>query len=470
MPRTFTRRTLLPAPADEVFAWHARPGAFERLVPPWERVRTVERTGGIENGARLVLAMRAGPVRLRWVAVHRDVVPGREFTDEQVAGPFARWVHRHQITPSGPEACELVDHIEYALPLGALSEWTAPVTVVPRLERMFRYRHDVTEADLALHGRHRDVERLRIGVTGARGLVGSRLVPLLTTGGHDVVRFTRQAAPGPDEATWVPSEGLPPEAGPLDAIVHLAGANVAGRRWSDDWKQEIRDSRVGPTRALAESVARWPRPPHTLICASAVGFYGNCGDRTVDETTGPGDGFLAEVCRDWEAATSPAVDAGIRVVVLRIGVVLSPVGGALAGLLPAFLAGVGGRVGTGRQFMSWVGIDDVAGAVVHALCSPAITGAVNVCAPDAVTNAVFTRTLARVVRRPAVLRVPSPVLRAAYGELADTLVGGAKVYPGVLERTGYRFRHRSLEAALRHLLGRGDATATSAAGAPPPSE
>jgi uncharacterized protein len=312
----------------------------------------------------------------------------------------------------------------------------------------------VTRADVALHGRHRDADRLRVGITGASGLVGSRLVPVLTTGGHDVVRFTRLASRGPDDATWVPSEGLPPEAGPLDAVVHLAGANVAGRRWSDAWKREIRDSRVGPTRALAESVARWPRPPRTLICASAVGFYGDCGDRTVDETAGPGDGFLAEVCRDWEAATSPAVDAGIRVVLLRIGLALSPVGGALARMLPAFLAGVGGRVGTGRQFMSWVGIDDVAGAVVHALCTPAITGAVNVTAPEAVTNAAFTHTLARVVRRPAIFSVPSPLLRAAFGELADTLVGGAKVYPGVLERTGYRFRHSTLEAALRHLLGR----------------
>jgi uncharacterized protein (TIGR01777 family) len=241
----------------------------------------------------------------------------------------------------------------------------------------------------------------------------------------------------------------------VDAVVHLAGAGIADQRWSPSYKREIRDSRVGPTRALSEWLAARPHPPSVLACASAIGYYGDRGDEALTEASAPGQGFLPEVCTEWERTTQAAQDRGIRVVHLRTGIVLTPKGGALKKMLPAFLAGVGGPVGTGRQWMSWISIDDLIGAAYHAMATPALAGPVNLTAPAPVTSAEFSATLARVLRRPAVVRVPAFAIRALFGEMGeDLLLDGQRVLPGVLQRTGYTFRHPRLEDALRHLLGR----------------
>jgi len=447
---TFTVRTEVNASADELFAWHARPGAFERLVPPWERVRVVERTGGLEDGARVVLEMRLGPLPVRWTAVHRDVVAGRQFVDEQEGGPFRAWRHTHRMIPAGPERSTLEDHVEFELPLGPVGRLAEPWAVRRRLARTFRYRHEVTRADVEAHRAAAHAGRLRVAVTGATGLVGARLVPFLTTGGHDVVRLVRGEG-------WNPATGEIDGAigGSLDAVVHLAGAGIADRRWSAAWKREIRESRVGPTRRLCERLAGLERRPKVLVCASAIGLYGDRGDEPLTEASPAGTGFLPEVCVEWEQATAPAREAGIRVVNLRIGIVLSPAGGALLPMLRPFRAGLGGRLGSGRQVMSWVGIDDVVGAIHHALCTPALQGPVNATAPKPVTNAAFTATLARVLTRPALFPVPGAALRLAFGEMAGPLLlGGQRVLPRRLLDAGYAFRHGELEPALRHLLGR----------------
>jgi uncharacterized protein (TIGR01777 family) len=455
--RRFQRRTRIEAPAEAVFAWHTRPGALERLVPPWERVVVEDRTGGIEEGARVVLRVGAGPIGLRWVAIHGDVIPGRQFSDRQVRGPFRHWRHRHGFEPDGPSVCHLEDNVEYALPLGWLGSIVAGRNVREKLERMFAYRHAVTKADIEAHTKREGAKAMHVVVSGSRGLVGSALVPFLTTGGHRVTRLVRGAPTNSDEAAWDPARGVtePSRLDGVDAVVHLAGANIAAGRWTPARKAEIRQSRVEGTRSLCDALARLTHPPNVFVSASAIGFYGDRGAQTLTEESGAGSGFLSEVCREWEAATEPASRVGIRVVNLRFGMILSPAGGALRKMLLPFRLGMGGRVGSGEQFTSWIGLDDAIGAVHHALCEESVRGPVNAVAPAPVSNAEFTRTLARVLRRPALVPLPAFAARLLFGEMADALLlGGARVLPARLQASGYRFRFAELESALRHLLGR----------------
>ncbi len=298
---------------------------------------------------------------------------------------------------------------------------------------------------------------MRIAVTGASGFIGSNLAARLGTSGHEVVRLSRRTPPGPGAAAWNPATGrIDTNAlGTLDAMVHLAGAGIADRRWSEARKRAIRDSRAGATAALCRSLAALPEPPRTLVCASAVGFYGDRGDEVLTEASAGGTDFLAGVCAEWEAAADPAREAGLRVVHARFGLVLSASGGALARMLTPFRLGAGGRLGSGRQYMSWVDLDDAIEALLHAIETPAVSGPMNVTGPLPVTNAEFTATLARVLRRPAVVPVPAFALRLLFGELAGPLlIGGQRVLPRVLELSGYRFRHPTLEQALFHALDR----------------
>jgi uncharacterized protein (TIGR01777 family) len=297
---------------------------------------------------------------------------------------------------------------------------------------------------------------MRISVTGSSGLIGSALVPFLTAQGHEVGRVVRSTTAA-GAWRWDPSAGHV-DAGAVngkDAVVHLAGENIAAGRWSAARKARIRDSRVRGTRVVAEAVARADPRPKALLCASAMGFYGDRGDERLTEASAPGRGFLSEVSREWEEACAPARDQGVRVVNLRFGIVLSPAGGALAKMLLPFRLGAGGVVGSGKQWWSWVALDDVAGAIQHALVTPGLAGPVNVAVPNPVTNAEFTRTLGRVLARPTLFPVPAFAARLAFGEMADALLlASTRIVPERLQQTGYVFRHPELESALRHLLGR----------------
>ncbi len=291
---------------------------------------------------------------------------------------------------------------------------------------------------------------IRVAVSGATGLVGGALSSRLTQEGHEVIPLVRHAASG-SELLWNPSQGgieKEPDT-PLDAIVHLAGENIAGR-WSASKKQRIRDSRVQGTRALCESLARWKQKPSTLVCASAIGFYGNRGDELLEESAAPGTGFLAETCRDWEQATSPARDAGLRVVSLRIGVVLSKHGGALKQMLGPFRMGAGGRMGPGTQFMSWIHRDDVIGLICHALQDSSLRGPLNAVSPHPVTNQEFTKTLGKVLRRPTLFPMPTFAVRLVFGEMGEELLlSSTRVSAATAVAAGYSFQFAQLEEALR---------------------
>ncbi len=296
---------------------------------------------------------------------------------------------------------------------------------------------------------------MKIVVSGSTGLVGSALTPVLASLGHDVMPLVRRRpAAGERVLAWDPERGMIDCDGleGIDVAIHLAGESVFGR-WSPAKKRRIRESRVQGTRLLSDALAGLTRPPKTLLAASAIGYYGDRGDEAVSEWSAPGEDFLAYVSRDWEGATTAAARAGIRVVNMRFGVVLAAAGGALAKMLPAFRFGLGGRVGSGNQYLSWITLDDTLNAIVHVLATPRLVGPVNLTAPNPVTNREFTRALGQVLRRPTVLTVPTFALRIAFGtEGAAMLQGGQRVLPGCLQASGFQFRFDTLEPALRHLL------------------
>ncbi|HWQ69451.1 MAG TPA: TIGR01777 family oxidoreductase [Patescibacteria group bacterium] len=298
---------------------------------------------------------------------------------------------------------------------------------------------------------------LRVLVTGSTGFVGSALVPFLAAGGHRVACLVRTLPrQGKDEIQWGPDTGLIDAARleGLDGVVHLAGENIATGRWTAEKKAKIRDSRVGGTRLLCDSLAGLKQPPKVLVCASAIGYYGDRGDEVLTEESTPGTGFLAGVCAEWEAAAKPAVQKGIRVVHLRFGMVASEAGGALAKLLPPFKMGLGGVLGTGNQYISWIALDDLLGVIAYALTTEALQGPVNAVTPNPVTNREFTRALGRVLGRFTLFPLPTAAVHLAFGEMADeVLLASQRVQPTRLLATEYRFQYPDLEGALRHLLG-----------------
>jgi uncharacterized protein (TIGR01777 family) len=440
--RRYVARSPMPAPREELFAWYERPGAFERLTPPFEPVELVERTGGIGLGARTVVRVHLGPVARTWIAVHTRYEPGRLFADEQVEGPFARFIQIHRMLDAENGLSVMEDEIEYALPFGFLGQAFGGGLAERRLEAMFAYRHAVLRGDLARHAPFRDRPRMHVAVSGASGLIGSALVPFLTTGGHRVTRVPHQKL----------GEPLPDD---VDAVVHLAGAPIAEGRWTEERKAEIRESRVNGTRALCEALARSPKKPHVLVSGSALGIYGDRGSESLVETSAPGSGFLADVTRAWEEATRPAEEAGIRVVHLRTGIVLSPRGGALKALMVPFKMGVGGKVGPGTQMMSRISIEDEIGLIHRALFDETLCGPLNATAPNPVSNAEFTRVLAEVLHRPHVASVPAPAMKAALGaEKAESmLLESARVIPQKALKAGFEFLYPDLKGALEFLLG-----------------
>ncbi len=442
------RETRLPFPAADVWAWHMRQGALERLVPPWVNA-TILAAPAPADGAQVAVDIRVGPRRSRWVVRHRDVVPGQRFSDEQVEGPFARWMHLHQFVDE-PGGSVIRDKIDCRLPGGFNT--LAGHEAREQVERALRYRHDTLAADLSLH---RHVPPRRFVIAGASGLIGSALIPFLTSGGHQVTQLVRRRA-APGEATWDPGRGTldPAILEGADAVINLAGAGIADRRWDTERKRELIDSRISATTLLARTIARLQRPPRAFVSVSAVGFYGDRGDEVLEDTSPRGDGFLAELAEQWEGAAREA--SGVtRVTHPRFSIVLSPRGGALGRMLLPFRLGVGGPLGRGDQWMSPASIDDTIDMIYRAALDDRLTGAFNAVGLEPVTSHTFARTLGSVLSRPAILPAPAPLLRLAFGEMADeALLASQRAVPTGLLARGFPFRNPTFEASLRHVLGR----------------
>lgn len=293
--------------------------------------------------------------------------------------------------------------------------------------------------------------RQRIAVTGASGLIGSALMRSLRADGHEVLRLVRRPAARADEVEWDPARLYVDAAGlvGVGAVVHLAGAGVGERRWSEAYKKEIRDSRVLGTRAVAEALASLAEPPEVLVCGTALGYYGDTGSRAVDESAPAGEGFLPSVCVEWEAAAAPAAAAGIRVAYARTGLVVAHEGGAWGRLFPVFRAGIGGRMGDGRQYWSFIALHDEVAALRHIVDTPSLAGPVNLTAPEPVTNREVTAAMGRVLRRPAFCHVPAAALRLVLGEFAQDVLGSQRVLPGRLLESGFDFAFPTIDEAVR---------------------
>jgi len=443
--------SVVDAPRDDVFAWHARPGAIHRMLPPWQPMSVVAEAASLADG-RAVLGLPGG---LRWSAQHNpaDYAPPARFVDElsrdglrslptQLVG---HWRHEHCFDAVGDGRTRVTDRVDAPVP-GHL------------LEPTFRYRHRQLSDDLAAHrwAREHGERPGSVAVTGASGLIGSALTAFLSTGGYRVIRLVRREPRDDTERRWDPESPADDLLDGIDAVVHLAGASIAGR-FTDAHKKAVRGSRIEPTRRLAECAAGATDGPSVFVSASAVGWYGDDrADERLDEAAQPGDGFLADVVADWEAATAPATAAGLRVVNVRTGIVQTPRGGTLQLMRPLFAAGLGGPLGNGRQWLSWIDIDDLIDVYHRALVDAGLSGPLNAVAPQPVRNADYTRTLAGVLHRPAVLPVPAlgPALLLGRQGARELAMASQRVVPGRLIDAGHRFRRPDLEQCLRHQLGK----------------
>ncbi|MFZ0510192.1 MAG: TIGR01777 family oxidoreductase [Candidatus Nitrosopolaris sp.] len=409
------------------------------LILPWQRFTVIQRKGSIQSNGVVRMRTKIGPLPFKWVVKHSGYVEGKQFRDTQVSGAFSSWTHTHLFKSIGASSCILEDHIEYSLQGGHIGNTIARRLVNKRLNQMFGYRHCLTREDLRTHA---GVNKIRgndrpmtIAITGSSGFIGSSLIPFLTTGGHRVIRLVRKP-PSYDEdpqsvkfIKWNSSSSAYTDLTSLSdndnicAVVNLAGENIFGR-WTKEKKKRIFDSRVNTTKSLCKALdPSLDKRPKVLVSASATGYYGDRGDEILTEdshaaghsssatTTSHSINFLSDVCRTWEESTQIAKEYGIRVVNIRIGTVLSASGGVLAKILPPFKMGLGGKIGNGNQYMSWIAIDDLLGIV-----DESVTGPINAVSPNPITNADFTGILGKVLSRPTIFALPRFIIRAALGE------------------------------------------------------
>ncbi len=432
-PHVYVRRSRVEASAEDLFAWHERPGALERLTPPWEPVEIVDRVGTIRDGDRTTLRLRLGPLRLRWVAEHRDYLPGRSFRDVQISGPFRRWEHGHEVTPDGPMASHIEDRIVYELPFAPLGEVIAGGAIRRKLDRMFTYRHQITQGDLAAHAREKEDRPMNLLITGSTGLIGRSLVPFLTAGGHRVTRLARG---------WTE---IPPG---IEGVVHLAGEPITGR-WNAAKKRRILESRRDGNKAPLRGVRAHGGPPRVLVSASAVGFYGDRGDEVLTEESRGGPGFLRTFVAPGRPGASPRGSEGFG---------SSTRGSASSSAATAALSarcsrcfGWGSAVARRRQTATQLD-RDLDDADRHHSARPGhrVPGGARQRRRAAVGDEPeFTRTLARVLGRPAVFPDPGSRLETVFGEAADAmLLAGQRVEPARLQASGYVWRYPELDTAL----------------------
>ena len=432
----FSYKSTFSVDQNRLFNWHTRPGAFERLTPPWVKLLSSKGSGSIEEGARVKIRVKEGFLTTNWSIRHGAYKRGSLFSDILEKGPFNSWHHEHMFSSEPENASSLHDLIEYKPFGGVLAERAFGGLINRKLKSLFRYRHELLRLDLE---RFTEINPQKVLISGGTGFIGSALAALLRTQGHEVVLLSRR--PGDGRIVWDPqSQKLDPaQLEGLDAVFHLAGEGIMGR-WTEAKKKRIYESRILGTRLLCKTLEGLEKKPKVLVSTSGI-------------SAGYGQGFLAEVGAAWEAETKPARDAGIRVFIPRVSVVLSPAGGALKSMLPLFKLGLGGRIGSGQQHMSWIAMDDLVDILYTAMHNESYAGPVDVVAPEVPTNAVFTKELAQRLRRPAFLPVPACFLKLFLGEVAqETALADIPATSEGLEALGYRFRYPTLREALSHLL------------------
>ena len=462
----FERSTSIDCDRQDLFQYHSNPGALSRLIPPWEKVTIERRSDSLKVGSEVVIRNSLFGLPIRWHARHTELHEPESFQDIQLSGPFRSWVHDHIFESIANGNSILHDRVEYETKFGVLGKLGLPL-VRSKLSAMFAYRHLTTQADLRFQDFLRQYSlgrTLRIGVTGSSGLIGRRLVDMLSVLGHQAIRILRPASTDPasdfplcsQAVVWRPDNGFSDESlmNNLDAVVHLAGKGIASTRWTESAKQSIRMSRVEGTQSLVKDLCKLDSPPKGFVCASGVGIYGDRKSDVLDENAEIGEGFLANLARDWENSAMEFEKSGNRVAIGRLGMALHPLQGALAKLLLPFRLGLGGPVGSGQQFWSWSHVDDAAAGFLYLAANPNCSGIYNLVAPEQTDNRTFSKTLAKVVNRPSLLPVPTFAARLFLGEMADAmLLASTRANCRRLSDEHFPFRATRLEDCLRHILG-----------------
>ncbi len=456
----FSKKSEIYAPVEMLFSWHAREGAIARLTPPWAPLKMIARSGkGIEKGVKIVFKLKIFKIPMTWEACHIEYQENKLFKDHQIKGPFAKWEHTHLFESGGDkqgkETSLMEDRVEFELPFRFVSRPFYPFAK-KEFKRMFSYRHRVLKYDLEHHVNKSDKKRILI--SGASGTIGSILVPFLQSCGHEVICLVRKKGRlSKGELFWDPYRGILDLGSeePFDAVINLNGVDISRGRWSDKQKKKIIDSRVIPTNLLVRRMRELGKKPEVFISASAIGFYGEGQDKVLTESSNKGNSFISRVCSQWEQASHDADKAGIRTIQLRIGVVLTPAGGALARMQLPFKAGLGVKLSHGRQYMSWISMDDVLSGILHILNNHKIKGAVNLTAPNPVTNHEFSITLARVFKKKVWFTMPKFLALFLWGEMGkETLLTSARVEPKKLLDSGFSFQHKELFQTFKDMLGR----------------
>lgn len=443
----FSLRSKIGRSSGEVFDWLIQSSRYKRLIPPWEKVGFLSFEGDPRAvGFQVILKIKIGSFSRRMIIQRKELIEKESFTDVQVQGPFKHWEHIHRIHSTSDGECEVEDEIQFAAPFPFLHS-----RIEKREKRKIEWQHERLNNDLQVQSRY-EASRLRILVSGSKGLVGSDLCSFLQSAGHQVVSLTRKKGNrGQDTIFWNPKSGeiAKEDFEDFDAVIHLAGKNIGSGFWTKKFKEEIFLSRCRDTWLLSQVLLRLFRPPKTIICASAVGIYGNRGDEELTEESPPGTGFLANLCQKWEESTTSIENRGTRGVHTRFGLILSSKGGMLAKIFPLFRLGFGAIIGSGKQWMSWISLDDVVYGLYHTLMTKEIEGPVNFTAPEAVTNASFSKKLSAAMHKPLFFRIGEKPLHFFLGEMADEMfLASARARPEKLETSGYQFYYPTLEQAL----------------------
>jgi len=452
----FNSETEIPYPKKLVSEWFLRKGAFSRLIPPFQNIQFNPNSDAVSEGSINQFSVKENGLSLSWTAKHSRVIPGKSFIDEQLTGPFKQWRHTHlfEETTSGTL---LKDEVQWE---GPFLESFTPIfkrKIENTLIKTFAFRKIRLENDLRAHFQYQNLPRLKIGITGASGVIGSALSAFLTTGGHEVSYFVRRPSQG-TEIFWNPKTGEieSDKVRELDAVIHLAGENVSKKGWSNEFKKEILESRVKGTELIVRTLSSFNDRPRTLVSASAIGIYGDTGSQWASETSDSGGKtFLSKVCQEWESPVlKSAENKNLRTAIARIGVVLTLRGGALHELALPTKMGLGGKIGSGAQYMSWIALDDVLYSLYQILMEPQMNGIYNLVSPASLTQAEFARTLAKTLKRPSIFKIPAFAIRTLFGEMGEeVLLQGQRVKPERLIEARHDFAFADLEKLLKFEFG-----------------
>lgn len=451
----FQRETDLKFPAEEVFEFHERENALKRLSPPWQKIKLVSHKGGIKPGARVKLFLYF-PFKIPWIAKHIEYEKNHFFSDVQLFGPFKKWKHNHFFKELDSKSSRLSDKIEFKLPFYPLSKLFHPF-VIKNLESTFFYRHLILKRDLEQNLKY--IEKKKILISGASGILGELLIPRLTTAGHEVRTLVRKLPKNKNQFYWNPKKGLIDEKAfkDIDVVINLSGEPIGENWWTQKKKNRIVKSRIDTAGFLAKTISSLKNPPELFISSSATGFYGDTGSKITDENSPCGDLFISKVCSLWERAVTDNIDSSsnVRVVLLRTGVVLNPLGGALKIILRGFKTGTAGIVGNGKQYISWISSEDWINIVYETIFNKNIKGPVNAVSPNPVTFKKLMEEISKVTKFPLIFKIPGKLALIFTGQRGyETVICGTRALPEKLKDNNFRFHHQDLKSALREMLGR----------------